>query len=99
MKKTALILTLAFLTIASSAQSLLPVKYGIKVGANISNITKAESIIETKYQMANKPICQNLNRVFSDSKVIFVQFPWHSNQGKLCQLPGEFPLQSMHWQG
>jgi long-subunit fatty acid transport protein len=39
MKKTALILTLAFLTIASSAQSLLPVKYGIKVGANISNIT------------------------------------------------------------
>ena len=38
MKKLASILTLAFLTIATSAQSLIPVKYGIKVGTNISNI-------------------------------------------------------------
>jgi len=38
MKKTLSILALAFLTIATSAQSLIPMKYGIKVGANISNI-------------------------------------------------------------
>jgi len=38
MKKTASILVLAFLTIITSAQSLIPMKYGIKVGANISNI-------------------------------------------------------------
>jgi len=38
MKKTASILALVFLTIATSAQSLIPMKYGIKVGANISNI-------------------------------------------------------------
>jgi len=38
MKKIASILALAFLTIATSAQSLIPIKYGIKVGANISNI-------------------------------------------------------------
>tara|TARA_B100000795_G_scaffold231428_1_gene189267 strand:- start:362 stop:1084 length:723 start_codon:yes stop_codon:yes gene_type:complete len=38
MKKIASILALVFLTIASSAQSLIPVKYGIKVGTNISNI-------------------------------------------------------------
>jgi len=38
MKKLASILTLAFLTIATSAQSLIPVKYGIKVGLNFSNL-------------------------------------------------------------
>jgi len=38
MKKITSILVLAFLTIATSAQSLIPMKYGIKVGANISNI-------------------------------------------------------------
>ena len=38
MKKIASILAIAFLTIATSAQSLIPMKYGIKVGANISNI-------------------------------------------------------------
>ena len=38
MKKTASILALVFLTITSSAQSLIPMKYGIKVGSNISNI-------------------------------------------------------------
>jgi len=38
MKKIASILALAFLTIATSAQSLIPLKYGIKVGTNISNI-------------------------------------------------------------
>ena len=38
MKKTASILTLVFLSIITSAQSLIPMKYGIKVGANISNI-------------------------------------------------------------
>ena len=38
MKKIASFLAFAFLTISISAQSLIPVKYGIKVGANISNI-------------------------------------------------------------
>ena len=38
MKKIASILVISFLTIATSAQSLIPMKYGIKVGANISNI-------------------------------------------------------------
>ena len=38
MKKTASILTLVFLSLITSAQSLIPMKYGIKVGANISNI-------------------------------------------------------------
>ena len=38
MKKIASIIALSFLTITSSAQSLIPMKYGIKVGANISNI-------------------------------------------------------------
>ena len=38
MKKIASILALVFLTTASSAQSLIPIKYGIKVGTNISNI-------------------------------------------------------------
>jgi len=38
MKKIVSILSIAFLTIATSAQSLIPIKYGIKVGANISNI-------------------------------------------------------------
>ena len=38
MKKTALILVLAFFTFATTAQSLIPIKYGIKAGLNISNI-------------------------------------------------------------
>tara|TARA_B110000967_G_scaffold193095_1_gene220299 strand:+ start:5489 stop:6205 length:717 start_codon:yes stop_codon:yes gene_type:complete len=39
MKKIASILVLAFITISISAQSLIPIKFGIKVGTNISNIT------------------------------------------------------------
>jgi len=38
MKKIAAILAIAFLTNVTSAQSLIPMKYGIKVGTNISNI-------------------------------------------------------------
>ena len=44
MKKLASILTLAFLTIATSAQSLIPVKYGIKVGLNFSNLNITPAI-------------------------------------------------------
>ena len=44
MKKIASIIALAFFTIASSAQSLIPMKYGIKVGANISNIISTSNI-------------------------------------------------------
>ena len=55
MKKLASILILAFFTIAVSAQSLIPIKYGIKVGANISNIisTPNEGVknIETSSQI------------------------------------------------
>jgi len=55
MKKIASILALAFLTITTSAQSLIPMKYGIKVGANISNIisTSNEGVknIETSSQI------------------------------------------------
>ena len=38
MKKIASILALVFLTIASSGQSLIPIKFGIKAGLNFSNI-------------------------------------------------------------
>ena len=38
MKKIASIIALAFIIISTSAQSLIPIKYGIKVGANISDI-------------------------------------------------------------
>ena len=55
MKKIASILAIAFLTFATSAQSLIPMKYGIKVGANISNIisTANEGVknIETSSQI------------------------------------------------
>ena len=55
MKKIASILVLAFFTIATSAQSLIPIKYGIKVGTNISNIisTPNEGVtnIETSSQI------------------------------------------------
>jgi len=55
MKKLASILVLAFFTIAVSAQSLIPIKYGIKVGTNISNIisTPNEGVtnIETSSQI------------------------------------------------
>ena len=44
MKKLASILTIAFLTIATSAQSLIPVKYGIKVGLNFSNLNITPAI-------------------------------------------------------
>ena len=44
MKKLASILTLVFLTIATSAQSLIPVKYGIKVGLNFSNFNITPAI-------------------------------------------------------
>jgi long-subunit fatty acid transport protein len=44
MKKLASILTLVFLTIATSAQSLIPVKYGIKAGLNFSNLNITPAI-------------------------------------------------------
>ena len=55
MKKIASILVISFLTIATSAQSLIPMKYGIKFGVNISNIisTPNEGVknIETSSQI------------------------------------------------
>ena len=55
MKKIASILVFVFFTITSSAQSLIPMKYGIKVGTNISNIisTSNEGVknIETSSQI------------------------------------------------
>jgi long-subunit fatty acid transport protein len=55
MKKIASILAIAFLANTISAQSLIPMKYGIKIGANISNIisTPNEGVknIETSSQM------------------------------------------------
>jgi long-subunit fatty acid transport protein len=39
MKKISLITLLAFLAITTSAQSLIPTKYGIKVGVNISSLS------------------------------------------------------------
>ena len=39
MKKISLMALLAFLTIATSAQSLIPTKYGVKVGVNISTLS------------------------------------------------------------
>jgi long-subunit fatty acid transport protein len=44
MKKLASILTLVFLTIATNAQSLIPVKYGIKAGLNFSNLNITPAI-------------------------------------------------------
>jgi long-subunit fatty acid transport protein len=44
MKKLASILTLIFLTIATNAQSLIPVKYGIKAGLNFSNLNITPAI-------------------------------------------------------
>ena len=44
MKKLASILALVFLTIVSSAQSLIPIKYGIKVGLNFSNLNITSTI-------------------------------------------------------
>ena len=44
MKKLAAILTLVFLTIATNAQSLIPVKYGIKAGLNFSNLNITPAI-------------------------------------------------------
>ncbi|MDB4126947.1 PorT family protein [Flavobacteriales bacterium] len=44
MKKLASILTLIFLTIAINAQSLIPVKYGIKAGLNFSNLNITPAI-------------------------------------------------------
>ena len=43
MKKIASILALALLTIATSAQSLIPLKYGFKFGTNISNIISSSN--------------------------------------------------------
>jgi len=55
MKKIASILAFSFLTNVTSAQSLIPMKYGIKVGTNISNIisTPNEGVknIETSSQI------------------------------------------------
>lgn len=39
MKNIISILTLTFLTVTINAQSLIPMKYGVKVGSNISNAT------------------------------------------------------------
>ena len=49
MKKITSILVLIFLTIASSAQSLIPIKYGIKIGLNYSslNISSIEGVKPT----------------------------------------------------
>jgi len=49
MKKIASILALVFLTIVSSAQSLIPIKYGIKAGLNFSslNISSIEGVQPT----------------------------------------------------
>ena len=49
MKKLASILALVFLTIVSSAQSLIPIKYGIKAGLNLSslNISSIEGVQPT----------------------------------------------------
>ena len=49
MKKLASILALVFLTIVSSAQSLIPIKYGIKAGLNLSslNISSIEGVNPT----------------------------------------------------
>jgi long-subunit fatty acid transport protein len=49
MKKIASILALVFLTIVSSAQSLIPIKYGIKAGLNFSslNISSIEGVHPT----------------------------------------------------
>ena len=49
MKKLASILALVFLTIVSSAQSLIPIKYGIKAGVNFSslNISSIEGVQPT----------------------------------------------------
>ena len=44
MKKLASILALAFFTIATNAQSLIPIKYGIKVGLNFSNLNITSTI-------------------------------------------------------
>lgn len=44
MKKLASILTLVFLTFATNAQSLIPVKYGIKAGLNFSNLNITPAI-------------------------------------------------------
>ena len=55
MKKIASILAITFLTTTICAQSLIPIKYGFKVGANISNInsTANEGVnnIETSSQI------------------------------------------------
>jgi|TARA_B110000459_G_scaffold177995_1_gene202935 long-subunit fatty acid transport protein len=55
MKKIASILAIAFLTTTIFAQSLIPIKYGFKVGSNISNInsTANEGVknIETSSQI------------------------------------------------
>ena len=49
MKKIISILALVFLTIVSSAQSLIPIKYGIKAGLNLSslNISSIEGVNPT----------------------------------------------------
>ena len=44
MKKISLILLLAFITTASSAQSLIPTKYGIKAGLNFSSLNITPTI-------------------------------------------------------
>jgi hypothetical protein len=41
MKKITLLTIVALLSFGANAQSLLPTKYGIKVGLNIANVTSA----------------------------------------------------------
>ena len=43
MKKTTTLLFITLLSLGLNAQSLLPVKYGIKVGANIANISSTQN--------------------------------------------------------
>ncbi|MEC7864163.1 MAG: outer membrane beta-barrel protein, partial [Bacteroidota bacterium] len=39
MKKITILTLIALLSLGLNAQSLLPIKYGLKVGANLANIT------------------------------------------------------------
>ena len=43
MKKTTTLLFITLLSLGLNAQSLLPIKYGIKVGANIANISSTQN--------------------------------------------------------
>ena len=96
MKKIASILTISFLTITISAQSLIPIKYGIKVGANIANIisTSNEGVknIETSSQIGisggfymeialNEKWYVNPELIFSQKGASFIYDYTHEYEG------------------